>query len=107
MNLRQWARATHRAFKELPPEERSHLTAAQVEEVMRMSFHVLIEKLSTGEELRINDFGRFWVEEKPPSVIVSNLGSQPQAYQTDRRKVVRFRASSCILSELNPGRHDS
>jgi hypothetical protein len=66
-----------------------------------------MEKLRIGEGLRINDFGRFWVEEKPPSVIVSNLGSQPQAYQTDRRKVVRFRASSFILSELNPDRHDS
>ncbi len=105
MNLRQWARATHRALKEQPPEDRSALTAAQVEEVMRMSIDVLMEKLITGEGLRINDLGRFWVEEKPPSVIVSNLGSQPQAYQTEKRKVVRFRASSKAQCILNTPKH--
>ena len=106
MNLRQWARATHRALKEQPPEDRSALTAAQVEAVLRMSIAVLVEILGTGEGLRINDLGMFWVEDKPPTVVVSNLGDRPKPYQIEGRKGVRFRASSRILSELNANSHD-
>lgn len=71
------------------------------EEVLRKSIAVLVEKLIAGEGLKINDLGRFWVEEKPPTVIVSNLGKHPEPHRIEGRKVVRFRASSRIVTELN------
>jgi nucleoid DNA-binding protein len=111
MKMREWAKATYRALKERPAAEREkHFTLAQVEDVMQMSIQTLVESLAAGEALRLNDLGCMWVEVIPSRQVVSNLSGVPQVYEVDARKVVRFRASSRLLSLLNSnppaeGRH--
>lgn len=104
MNLREWARATHRALNRLPAAERQdYLTHAQVEKVLRMAIAALIDSLSRGGELRIDALGRMWVEEKPPRRVVSNLAGEPREHKLPERKAVRFRASSRLAKQLDTG----
>lgn len=101
MKMREWVRATYLALKARPAAERTHhFTQAQVDDVMQMSIQTLIEALAAGEELRLNDLGRIWVEELPSRRVVSNLKNTPERYKLDARKVVRFRASSRLLYKL-------
>jgi|GEM_PF-6596669 len=101
MKMREWAKATYQALKERAAADRTrHLPMAQVEEVMQMSIQTLIEALAAGEDLRLNDLGRLWVEEIPPQQITSNLSGEPQLYAVDARRAVRFRASSKLIATL-------
>ena len=102
MKMREWVRDTYLALKQRPAEERMHhFTQAQVEDVMQMSIQKLIEALAAGEELRLNNLGRIWVEELPSRQVVSNLNHAPERYKLNARNVVRFRASSRLTSLLN------
>ena len=102
MNLKQWARATCQTLANRPAAERhQHYTNAQVEEVLRMSITTLIEALASGDELRIDAFGRLWVEEKQPQRVVNNLNGKPQEHELPVRKMVRFRASSRLVAQVS------
>ncbi len=102
MNLRQWARATHRALREQPVDKRhKQLSAADVERVLRMSMTTLINALVAGGDLRIDDLGRLWVEAKPHRRIVSNLSDRSQVFTIQDRRMVRFRPSSRLGTLLN------
>ncbi len=66
-----------------------------------MKTHKTINALVEGDEPRLGGLGRMWVEEKPARRLAGNLPGQQRAYQVKARKVVRFRASSGLLSMLN------
>ncbi len=101
MKRRDWAQATYRALRERPAAERArHLSLAEVEDVLQMGLQALIEALADGDELRLNDLGRLWVEELPPRQVVSGLSGARRAYTLDARRVVRFRASRRLRARL-------
>lgn len=102
MNLREWARATHRALASQPAETRhKEFSAADVEQILRMGVTTLVEALVTDDDLRMEDLGRLWCETRSPRRGVSNLLSQPQAYNIQSRKMVRFRVSSRLQARIN------
>lgn len=102
MNLREWARVTHRALANQPPDERQkELSAANVERVLRMSITTLINALIAGDDLRIDELGRLWAESKPPRRTVSNLPGRSQSFTTQDRRRVRFRPSSRLGTLLD------
>jgi nucleoid DNA-binding protein len=102
MNLREWARATHQALDDQPAEFRlKHFSMEDVEAILRMSTNVLVAKLDQGEELRLNNLGRLWVEEKQPRRVVSNLTGDAQAFKVRQRRTARFRASVELFHKLN------
>lgn len=100
MNLRQWAKATHHALMEHRVQGSNSLTPAQVERTLQMGISTLINALVEGDELRLDGFGRLWVEEKPARRLVGNLPGQQRTYKVKARKVVRFRASSQLAMSL-------
>jgi nucleoid DNA-binding protein len=107
MKMREWVRATYLALKERPAAERTHhFTQAQVESVMQMGIQTLIEALIAGDELRLNDLGRMWVEDIPARQVVSNLSHEPHKYSLNARRMARFRASSRLASKLNQDADD-
>ena len=92
MNLRQWARATHKKISGQPAElHHKQFSMTDVEMVLRQCIQVLTESLSCGDDLRLRDLGRLWVEEKPPSHVVSNLPDQKKRYDLEERKSCDFR----------------
>ena len=102
MNLREWARATHRALANQSADERHRdLSAAQVEQVMRASILTLAEALASGEQLRIDELGQIWAEERPSREVVSNLASTRRAYRIKHRRTVRFRPSKRLAVYIN------
>ncbi len=104
MNLREWARATHWALVNQPADERRQdFSIADVECVLRTSVTTLIDTLVAGDNLRLDELGRLWVEERRPHFIVSNLSGRPRKYQLSSRRVVRFSASSRLQKRLTIG----
>lgn len=101
MNLREWARATHRALAEQRDEGGAALSSDVVEQVLRVAINTLIDALVDGGELRIDALGRLWVEGKAARRVVSNLARKRRVYAVGHRKVVRFRASKGLVARLN------
>lgn len=101
MNLREWARATHRVLLEQREEGGAALSGDVVEQVMRASISTLIDALVDGGELRIDALGRLWVEEKAARRVVSNLAGQRRVYTVGDRRLVRFRVSRRLVARLN------
>lgn len=101
MNLREWARATHRALAEQREEGSAALSGDVVEQVMRAAISTLIDGLVNGSELRIDALGRLWVEEKAARRVASNLSGKRRAYMVGERRVMRFRASGRLMTRLN------
>jgi nucleoid DNA-binding protein len=107
MNLREWVKATHRAVSEQPAEKRHRdLLIAEVDIILRQGISVLIKSLQTGDDLRLDDLGHLWAEERTSRSIASNFPGRIAAYRLPGRRVVRFRASSRLLALLNPERSD-
>lgn len=101
MNLRQWARATHRVLSEQREEGGAALSGDVVEQVLRVSIGTLIDTLVDGTELRIDALGRLWIEEKAARRVVSNLAGTRRVYGVGSRRVVRFRASRGLATRVN------
>ena len=102
MNLREWARSTHQALANLPPDQRGKdLSAADVERVMRMGITMLIATLVAGGDLRIDDLGKIWAEQKSPRRVVCNLKGQSKTLTLRSRRVVRFHPSSRLTRTIN------
>lgn len=101
MNLREWARATHRVLSEQREEGCAALSGDVVEQVLRAAISTLIDALVHGDELRIDALGRLWVEEKAARQVVSNLARKRRVYRVEDRRVVRFRASRELVDRLN------
>lgn len=104
MNLREWARVTHRALTEQREEGGATLSGDVVEQVLRAAISTLIDVLADGDELRIDALGRLWVEEKAARRVVSNLVGQRRIYAVGYRRVVRFRASKRAVAAVNSPR---
>ena len=102
MNLREWARITHRALREQAPEECSDLSLDQVEQVLRMSVVTLADALANDEDLCIAQLGRIWAEVRPPREFTGNLGREPKVYKITARKTVRLKPSAWLVNKLNP-----
>lgn len=101
MNLREWARATHRALSEQREEGATALSGDVVEQVMRAAINTLVDALVDGGELRIDALGRLWVEKKVARRVVSNLAGKRRVYSVGDRRAVRFRASTRLVVTLN------
>jgi nucleoid DNA-binding protein len=102
MNLREWVKATHRVLASQPAENRQKdFLIAEVDMILRQSISVLIESLQTGDDLRLDDLGRLWVEQRDPRKVANNLKGQGKSHRLARRSVVRFRASTRLLTHLN------
>ena len=106
MNLREWAKATHKRIADEPTRfHRTEISLSDVEVILSQSIQALTEALSRGDDLRLNDLGRFWVEQKPAYTAISNLPGQKKSYGVNRRRVLRFRVSAklaaTILSEFS------
>lgn len=104
MNLREWARATHRVLSEHWEEGGTVLSGDIVEQVLRAAIKTLIDALVDGGELRIDALGRLWVEERAAQRITSNLVGQQRVYTIKSRRVVRFRASRRLAGKVNDRR---
>lgn len=101
MNLREWARATHRVLSEQREDGGMALSGDIVEQVMRAAISTLVNVLIDGGELRIDALGRLWVEERAARRLVSNLAGRQRMYAVGDRKMVRFRASARLVARLN------
>ncbi len=64
MNLREWARATHRVLSEQREEGGAALSGDVVKLVLWAAVSTLVDALAAGDELRIDALGRLWIEEK-------------------------------------------
>ncbi len=76
MNLREWARETHRALSEQREEGGTSLSGELVKQALRASISTLVDALVDGGELRIDALGRLWIEEKAARRVVSNLAGK-------------------------------
>jgi len=104
VNLRQWARATHKAIGDQSAERRQRdFSMADVEMILRQSISVLGESLCSGGDLRLHDLGRLWVEQKAPHSMISNLPDQKRQYDLEERKVLRFQASARLVTIIRSG----
>ena len=102
MKLHEWAQRTHRAITARLPEERQrHFTMADVEEILRTSIDVLTLALEAGEDLRVDNLGRLWVEDKPPRIVANNLDGKTHRFKVGRRRNARFRPSARLSRRLN------
>lgn len=101
MNLREWARATHRALSKQREEGGAALSGDLVELVLRAGISTLVDTLVDDGELRIDALGRLWIEEKAARRVVSNLSGKRRAYAVERRRMVRFRASRGLVAAVN------
>jgi nucleoid DNA-binding protein len=102
MNLQKWAKSTHLAIAKLPRGKRqNNLSARTIERVLQISIMILVAKLVAGESVRIDELGRFWVEEEKPRTYVSNLRGKKRIISLQSRRVLRFRASAYFLRRLN------
>lgn len=101
MNLREWARATHRALSEQREEGGAALSGDLVEQVLRMAISTLVDELAGDGELRIDVLGRLWVEDKTARRVVGNLAGRRRVYMVRDRRVVRFRASKGLVVVVN------
>jgi nucleoid DNA-binding protein len=102
MNLREWARATHRAYINQPAEMRpKDFSMAQVEMILRQSIDVLVDRLASGESLRTDSLGQLSVEDKPSRQVISHLAGQSRKYRVRRRRVLRLRPSAKLTARLN------
>jgi nucleoid DNA-binding protein len=101
MNLREWARATHRVLSEQREDGGAALSGDVVEQVMRAAISTLVDALIDGGELHVDALGRLWIEEKSARRVVSNLAGQRRVYGVGNRRVVRFRASKGLVDRLN------
>jgi nucleoid DNA-binding protein len=107
MNLREWARATHRALADRPEDERQkEFTMTDVEWILRESLTTLTNILVAGEDLRVADLGCLWVEDRPGKNIASNLPDRAKTYRLPTRRVVRFRSSKKLKARLSAARND-
>ncbi len=103
MKFKEWVKATHQALANGTPENRQRqISQAEVDRVLRQSMSVLAQSLQSGNDLRLNDIGRLWVEQRDPRNVVNNLTGQGSSHRIAQRKVVRFRASTKLLTHLNP-----
>jgi len=103
MKFKEWVKATHQALASGTPENRQRqFSQAEVSIVLRQSLSVLAQSLQSGGDLRLNDIGRLWVEQKAPRKVANNLTGQGTSHRLAERKVVRFRASTRLLTHLNP-----
>src|SRR5689334_17289122 len=106
MNLREWARETHRAISNQPAElYQRHLSTTDIERVLRMSIDVLATALSEGRDLRIDNLGRLWVETKAARIVANNLEGKPHRIKLQGRPSIRYRPSTKLLSRVNPPKH--
>ncbi len=105
MNLREWARTTHRALSEQREEGGAALSGDVVEYVLRAGIiSTLIDTLVDGGELRLDALGRLWIEEKAARWVVSNLAGRRRVYEVRCQRVVRFRASRRVVRDASlPG----
>ena len=104
MNLRQWARATHKKITDEPAGLRhKDLSTTDVEMILRQSIQVLTESLSCGADLRLRDLGRLWVEEKAPRQMVSNLPNHIRQYDLEERRLLRFQVSAKLSTAIRSG----
>lgn len=101
MNLREWARITHRVLSEQREEGGAALSGDLVELILRAAINTLIDALVDGGDLRIDALGRLWSEEKAPRRVVSNLAGKRRVYGVRARRMVRFRASRGLVAQLN------
>jgi nucleoid DNA-binding protein len=101
MNLREWARATHKVLSEQREEGGAALSGDVVEQVLRIAISTLIDALADGSDLRIDALGRLWVEEKAARRVVSNLAGKRRVYAVGDRRIVRFRAARGLVARLN------
>lgn len=102
MKLREWAGATYRAYANQSPEERhKDISAADIEQILRLAISTLILALVAGDDLRTTGFGRIWCEIRQPQRKVSNLEGISRVYKTNEARVARFRASRYLIQQLN------
>ena len=77
MKFKEWVKATYQALASQTPENRQgQFSQAEVDVVLRQSISVLAQSLQSGDDLRLNDIGRLWVETE---------GSPQGGQQPDRR----------------------
>lgn len=101
MNLREWARATHRTLNSQSAENRVvSPTATQVEQIIRASISTLIEALIAGDQLRIDNLGQLSLETRAPRQIVNNLKNR-QEHLLPRRYTIRYRPSKRLIRYIN------
>ena len=101
MNLREWARATHKRIAGEPTMfHRKEISINDVEMIISQSIQVLTEALRRGDDLRLHELGRFWVEQKPAYTAISNLPGQKKSYDVNRRRVLRFRVSAKLAATI-------
>ena len=102
MNLREWARAAHKALANQPAADRiKDFSMADIENILRIGITTLTAALVRGDGLQTDDLGRLWVDERQARIVVSNLSRGSKPRRIGRRKIVRFRASDRLMRRLN------
>jgi nucleoid DNA-binding protein len=101
MDFNEWEHATWKLLEDRSPVEADRdYTHAEVRTVMQASLQTLINELANGGNLCLANFGRFQVITRRPRLVTSNLGKETKTYNVQKRRVVRFRASSALEKVL-------
>ena len=102
MNLREWARATHKMRSDPSCDSQArYFSITEIEQILRLGIDALTMSLNAGEDLRVDAFGHIWVDQKQSYTVVSNLGGKSQKIRIKNRKTIHFKASQQLLAQLN------